>query len=435
MTVFTFKLYFKDYKMKILIVNTSDNSGGAARAAYRLHKSLLAKGVESKMLVQTKCSDDHTIEVYSKSFFQKLIAKVKPIVDFFLLRPYINRDKMLFSPSLFGFNDVVKEINASNPDVVHLHWINGGMIRIEDLSKIKAPIVWTLHDNWPFTGGCHIMWECEKYKKNCGSCPRLGSHKEHDLSRKIFNRKQTTFAKLPNMVIVGLSKWLESCAKESSLFRNHKIVNLPNPIDTNVFKPFDKRQARGLWDLPQNKKLILFGAMSATSDVNKGFKELTESLFLLNDLNIEFVIFGSSEPKEKQPFKVKTHYLGHLSDDVSLITLYSAVDIMVVPSMQEAFGQTASESMACGTPVVAFSHTGLLDIVEHKKTGYLAKPFERQDLAAGIEWVLNNPNYNELSENGRNKIVREFDSSVVANKYIELYKEISVIQSVELEKK
>lgn len=411
--------------MKILIVNTFDNFGGAARAAYRLHKSLLTKGVESTMLVQYKLGDDYTVEVFPKSFFQRMFAKIRPMIDALPVRFYKERTKTLFSPSWLGFSNVVDQINAMNPDIVHLHWINGGMIKIDDLPKIKAPVVWTLHDNWAFTGGCHIMWECEKYKANCGACPRLGSNVENDLSRKIFNRKQNTFSKMPNLVIVGLSKWLTNCAKESTLFRNHTVVNLPNPIDTNVFKPFDKKQARELWNLPHNKKLVLFGAMSATSDINKGFKELSESLDLLNDLeNIEFVIFGSSEPKEKLPFRVKTHYLGHLSDDVSLVTLYSAVDVMIVPSLQEAFGQTASESMSCGTPVLAFGHTGLLDIVEHKKTGYLAKPFETQDLAAGIEWVLNASNYNELSQNGRQKIVGEFDSSVIAARYLRLYESI-----------
>ena len=410
--------------MKILIVNNSDIIGGAARAAYRLHRALLANGVESQMLVQFKHSDDYTVQSYIKSFWQKIVMKIGLITETFVVRQYKEKSKTLFSPSWVGFNKVIDEINKINPDVVHLHWVCGGMIKIEDFAGIKAPIVWTLHDNWAFTGGCHIMWECEKYKSSCGACPRLGSDKENDLSRKIFNRKQKTFSKLPNMVIVGLSKWLEKCAKESSLFRNNKIINLPKLMNTMVFKPFDKKQARGLWNLPQNKKLVLFGAMSATSDINKGFKELTESLGLINDENIEFVVFGSSEPKEKEPFEMKTHYLGHLNDEMSMVTLYSAVDVMVVPSLQEAFGQTATESMACGTPVVAFAHTGLLDIVEHKKTGYLAKSFQRQDLATGIEWVLNTDNYNELCVNGREKIVREFDSSVVANEYIRLYDEL-----------
>lgn len=411
--------------MKVLIVNTSDIKGGAARAAYRLHHSLLSKGIESKMLVQEKLSDDFTVITNRQSFLRMMIMKIRPLIDTFPVRFYKNHRKLLFSPAWLGFNNVINQINELQPDIVHLHWINGGMIKIEHLTKIKAPIVWSLHDNWAFTGGCHIMWDCDKYKNSCGSCPHLGSHKENDLSRKIFNRKKKVFVKMPEIVVIGLSKWLGYCAKESSLFKKHTIVNLSNPIDTNIYKPFNKAQARELWNLPLDKKLVLFGAMSATSDVNKGFKELSGSLELLNeDENIELVIFGSSEPIEKISLKFKTHYLGHLSDDVSLVTLYSAADVMIVPSLQEAFGQTASEAMACGTPVVAFAHSGLLDIVEHKKTGYLARPYEIQDLANGIKWILNTTDYNMLSIYGREKIVREFNSSIVGDKYIEMYHKV-----------
>ncbi|WP_343695595.1 glycosyltransferase family 4 protein [Flavobacterium sp.] len=410
--------------MKILIVNSFDNVGGAARAAYRLHKSLLLKGVDSTMLVQRKLSDDYTVHAFPNSLFQELLAKIKHILDLIPLRFYKKKNKTLFSPSWLGFNNVVNQINAFNPDIVHLHWICGGMIKVEDLAKIKAQIVWTLHDNWAFTGGCHIMWDCNKYKANCGSCPRLGSDKENDLSRYVFNRKKKTYSKIPNMVIIGLSQWITNCAKESTLFKTHKIVNLPNPIDTDLFSPFDKELSRNLWKFPKDKKLVLFGAMVATSDINKGYQELKGALELLDNDNIELVIFGSSEPKEKDFLKFKTHYLGHLSDDVSLVSLYNAVDLVVVPSLQETLPQVAIEAMSCGTPVVAFGHTGLLDIVEHFKTGYLARPFEKEDLANGIQWVLNDDNHKQLSVNSRTKIVENFSSSIVTENYMKLYDEI-----------
>ena len=410
--------------MKILIVNTFDIQGGAARAAYRLHRTLLDRGIDSHMLVQSKSSDDFTVETISNTKIQKGLNILRPIIDNIPVRFYENRTKTFFSPSWFGFSKIIEKINEINPDIVHLHWICGGMIKIEDLSRIKAPIVWTLHDNWAFTGGCHIMWECEKYNYSCGACPRLGSSKENDLSRKIFTRKQKTFSQIANMTIVGLSKWLNDCSSSSTLLKNKKHINLPNLIDTNIFKPFDKDKSRELWNLPKDKKLVLFGSISATSDVNKGFKELSQALHKLTNKNIEFIVFGSSKPKESQEFGFKTRYLGHLHNDVSLVTLYSAVDVMIVPSLQEAFGQTASESMACGTPVVAFATTGLLDIIEHETNGYLAKPFETDDLACGIEWVLNTPDYDELCVNARKKVLRDFDSAVVGNRYIELYEDI-----------
>lgn len=409
--------------MNVLIVNTQDIEGGAARAAYRLHQGLLAEGLNSQMLVQSKSSDDFTVRGPS-SKIQKALGKIRPTLDALKVRFYKNRTQTLFSASWLPFSLIVDRINEINPDIVHLHWIAGGMIRIEDLAKINAPIVWSLHDMWAFTGGCHYDEKCGAYQEQCGSCPILGSRKENDLSRKVWKRKMHTFSKLKNLNIIGLSKWLTNCAKQSSLFEETPVYNLPNPINTVTFSPFNKQAARALLNLPLEKKLVLFGALGATSDPRKGFKELSEALMGLDSENTELVVFGSRQPKIPQGFKQKTHYLGRLHDDISLRALYSAADVMVVPSLQEAFGQTASESMACGTPVVAFGATGLLDIVHHQKTGYLAKPFEIEDLANGIDWVINAPNYDELCRNARHKVLKEFDSKVVSKKYIELYEKV-----------
>lgn len=410
--------------MKILIVNISDISGGAARAAYRLHKALLTQGIDSKMLVQIKESDDWRVETTVTNKIQKGINLIRSTIDGLPTKFYKNKVETPFSPSWIGFGGVINKINEVNPDVVHLHWVAEGMMCIEDFAKIKAPIVWSLHDNWAFTGGCHIMWECDKYKNNCGTCPRLGSNKENDLSRKVFNRKQKTFDKIKDITIVGLSHWLNECSKSSTLLKGKKHINLPNPIDTSIFKPFDKKQSKALWRLPKNKKLILFGAMSATSDTNKGFKELNESLSKLQNKDIELVVFGSSKPKESQSFGFKTHYLGRLHDDVSLTTLYNLADVMVVPSKQENLSNAIMESLSCGTPVVGFDIGGNSDMVEHKKNGYLAKPFDTSDLKDGVEWILNHDNYEELCRNARAKVLEEFESQIVAKKYIKLYKDI-----------
>lgn len=408
--------------MKILIVNESDSRGGAARAASRLHKSLLDQNIDSQMLVQNKESDNYTI-TGPVTKIQRAINKMRPTLDELPVSLYKHRTKTIFSPSWLPFSNIVNKINEIDPDIVHLHWVCGGMIKIEDIVHIKAPVVWSLHDNWAFTGGCHIMWECEKYQDTCGACPRLGSSKENDLSRKVFNRKQKSFLQIENMTIVGLSKWLNACSKNSTLLKDKKHINLPNPIDTTIFKPCDQEKARELWNLPKDKKLVLFGAMTP-NDINKGFNELSDALHKIKSEEVELVVFGSSEPKESQKLGFKTHYLGYLHDDVSLVTLYSAVDVMIVPSLQEAFGQTASEAMACCTPVVAFSATGLLDIVDHQINGYLAKLLDSADLAYGIDWILENKSYDSLAKNAREKVVKSFDSAVVAQKYIALYKDV-----------
>ena len=241
--------------MKILIVNTSDIEGGAARASYRLFKALENENIEVNMLVQKKSSDNYKV-LTPNTKIDKLINIFRPILEQLPVKFYKNRTKTLFSSSLVGNKKILKMIKEINPDIVHLHWINGGMMKIEDLSHIKAPIIWSLHDNFAFTGGCHIKWECEKYKQNCGACPRLGSNKEKDLSRWVWNRKNKVFKKLDNITIVGLSRWVNNGSKESSLLKNKRHINLPNPINTNIFKPFDKEKARELWSLPKIKNLF-----------------------------------------------------------------------------------------------------------------------------------------------------------------------------------
>lgn len=409
--------------MKILIVNLSDIDGGAGRAVYRLHQSFLSQGVDSQILVQNKYSDDFTV-LGPETKFEKIIARIRPIVDAIPVKLYKNRTKTLVSPAWVPFSNIVKKINEINPDIVHLHWVCNGMMSLKDFTKIKAPIVWSLHDMWAFTGGCHYSEECSRYKEDCGCCKVLGSNKVNDLSKNIWNNKKKNFSKIPNITIVAVSRWLGNCAKESSLFRNRRVISIPNSIDTSVFNRFDIQKSRELWSLPQDKKLVLFGAIRAVSDQRKGFKELTQALNKLKDDSIELIVFGSNKPQIAPKLKHKIHYISRLHDDISLKLLYNAADVMVVPSLQEAFGLTASESMSCGTPVVAFGTTGLLDIVDHKENGYLAQPFEIDDLARGIDWVLNNNNHNILGDNARKKVLREFDMPKVAKQYKELYEEI-----------
>jgi len=409
--------------MKILIVNTSDIEGGAARAAYRLHKALLSNNVDSEMLVQSKSSDDFTV-FGPRSNVEKTIYKLSPILDSIPVRFYKDKTATPFSVSWLYSSNIVDRINKLNPDVVHLHWINGGMLRVEDLPKIKAPIVWSLHDMWPFTGGCHYDELCDAYKNECGECVVLGSKKKKDISRKIFNRKQKTYSKIMDITVIGLSNWLKTCAEKSSLLQDKLIVNLPNPIDTGLFRAFDKKKARELWGVPLDKKLILFGAMGATSDPRKGFNELTDALKHIDRDDVEFVVFGASAPLNSPNIGFKINYVGRLSDDVSLVTLYSAVDVMLVPSLQENLSNAIMESLSCGTPVVGFDIGGNSDLIEHKKNGYLAQAFDSSDLASGIEWILDNDKYEDICSNGRDKVMREFDSDVVAKDYIKLYERI-----------
>ncbi len=301
------------------------------------------------------------------------------------------------------------------------------MLSIEDISKIKAPIVWSLHDMWAFTGGCHYDEECGEYKNRCGNCKVLSSSNQFDLSTWILKRKQKSFNKHPNITIIGLSKWLSNCAKKSSLFKHHNILNLPNPINTDLFKPIEFKTGRDYWNLHKEKKLVLYGAMSSTSDPRKGYNELRKAIEMLNIENFELVIFGNKDGfKKRDNFKYKTHYLGLIKDDNELIKLLNTVDVIVIPSIQENLSNIIMESLSCGTPVVAFNIGGNSDMISHKNNGYLAKAYDLKDLANGIEWVLKSPKPTRISQNARKKIIDNFESKLVAKKYIKLYNEIII---------
>lgn len=415
--------------MKILLLNTNDMSGGAAIAAYRLLKGLQQNSVQAQMLVESKKSDDYSV-IGPQTKWQKAFAKLRPILDNIPVSLYKQRKKIIFSPAVLPEN-ILKKIKEINPDIVHLHWIALGFIKIESLAKINKPIIWTLHDMWAFTGGCHYDEECEKYKKNCGYCPILCSNKKNDLSYKIWKRKEKFWKNL-DLTVVTPSSWLGECAKKSSLFYKTRVEAIPNGIDLNRFKPIDKNIARDILCLPKDKKLILFGAISALSDKRKGFPLLSEALKNISskeNKDIELVIFGSSKPKDEEDLGFETHYLGHLNDEISLAIVYSAADVMIIPSIQDNLPNTIMESISCGTPVVAFNIGGIPDMIEHQKNGYLAKSFDTGDLANGIKWVLGDKvRWKKLCQHAREKAEKEFNIVEVAKKYIDLYENVLKIQ-------
>jgi len=409
--------------LKILIVNYSDNSGGAARAAYRLHRGLLSKNIASSMLVIKKTSGDYSV-IGPKSKYELYKGKLRNYLDSLLKIKYSNRSKTVFSVNITPFSGLVKKINSYNADIVHLHWVCSAMLNIMDIYKINAPIVWSLHDVWPLTGGCHYSEGCNNYKNSCGYCKVLKSTKKYDISAFSMFLKKRSFNKKTDVTINGLSSWISKVAAESAIFKNHRITNLPNMIDTILFSPIDKMLARKILNLPTDKKIVLFGAMGPTSDPRKGYKELKNSLDYINCDDIELVIFGSSTPQYPDDFKLKAHYLGQVNDDILLKIVYSSADTIVVPSLEENLSNVIMESLSCALPVVAFDIGGNSDMIKHKVNGYLANLYETNDLSNGIMWVLKNNKIMKLSINAREHCKSTFDQNVVAVNYINLYKMI-----------
>jgi glycosyltransferase involved in cell wall biosynthesis len=413
--------------LKVLLLSTCDIRGGAARAAYRLHQGLRSLSIDSRMFVQEKSSDDWTV-IAPQSRIQMGIAKTRATIDSLPLRFYRQFDNYgAFFPQWLPDN-LPNKIQSIHPDILNLHWISGGFVQIETLKKFKEPIVLTLHDMWALTGGCHYSQDCDRYTISCGNCPQLHSHRDDDISRWVWNRKAKAWKDL-DFAIVTPSQWLANVAKTSSLVGDHPIHVIPNGIDLEIYRPIDPKFARYLFKLPQDKHLILFGAMRATSDPRKGWQFLQPTLQLLKQTDwhdrIELVIFGASQPEQAVDFGFPCHYLGQLHDQLSLSVMYAAVDLLLVPSTQDNLPNTVMESISCGTPCVAFKIGGIPEMIQHQQQGYLGDPFDCQDLANGIDWVLNDPHrYQNLRLAARAKAEQEFNQSLQASRYQKLFQQI-----------
>ncbi|MDD2582048.1 MAG: glycosyltransferase family 4 protein [Desulfuromonadaceae bacterium] len=412
--------------MKLLYLNGADIEGGAARAATRLLQGVHAQGGDARLYVQRKYGDDPLVDG-PRSRLGKVFGRVRPTIEQLICG--INPGK-INGPFCAAFlpDRLPAQIAAMAPDIVHLHWV-ARMMRLETLCRFTMPIVWTMHDSWAFTGGCYLPGDCTRYRESCGSCPALGSEQENDLSRRIWMRKQKAWHHL-NLTIIAPSHWMAACARTSSLFRNSRIEVIPNGLDVKRFKPLDQHSARDILSLPQNRKLILFGAKGGMSDRNKGFHLLVEALqALAADIksrdSMELLIFGSTEPASPPNLGFKTHYLGWQNDDTKLAALYTAADVFVLPSLHESLGYTAMEAMACGTPCVAFNQGGVPDLIDHQQNGYLANPYQPADLAHGIVWVLEDKvRWNKLADCARNKIIESFALEKIAERHMTLYRGI-----------
>ena len=408
--------------MKILLLNTYDTRGGAARAAFRLCEGLIAAGHEVKMLVQSKSGDAGFVE-QPDHFSYKRFSKIRGYLD--LIPAYIKTGKkVLFSIGWLPSHAVIKKINDYNPDLIHLHWINKGFLNLKSLTDIHKPIVWTLHDMWAFTGGCHYAFECERYMTGCGKCPVLFSGKENDMSRYFYRRKKDIYRQVPSLTMVTPSRWMAELARKSGIFGDHRVLALPNAINTSIYRPVGKYEARQLLGFPENKKLILFNAMNATTDVRKGYSYLMSALGLMNLSDIEVVIVGADRLSGMEPSGLKVHLLGLVRDTDIMVKSYSACDVFVLPSLQDNLPNTVMESLACATPVVAFNTGGIPDMIEHMLNGYLAEYKSVTDLANGIKWCLYEADSGKLSENARQKVLNEFAEEIIIQKHVNLYLEI-----------
>lgn len=416
--------------MKVLHVNTTDRIGGAARGAYWLHKALRGKGIDSRMLVAVKTVPDDEV-ICNLGRFGKAAARAAWEIESVPLRFYRQTSGIPFTSGRIG-SFQSRGLNDFDPDIVNLHWIVRGFLGFNDLRRFRRPIVWTLRDMWPLTGGCHHALECERYKhtSGCHSCPVLGSHHHRDLSHRLWQGKFRAVS-AADVTIVAISRWLAQCAAESPFFKGRRIEIVHNAVDHHTFTPQPKRALRSILGIPENAQVVAFGAVDATSSKIKGFDLLRQSLRRLANsgygTDVVCLVFGSDRPQDDRDadLGVPTRYLGRINDDAKLAAIYGAADVMAVPSLAEAFGKTAMEALACGTPVVSFDTSGLKDIVEHERNGYRAKCFDCEDFAAGLAWVLaDQARWLSLSRRAREKVEQEFIFERQTQRYVRLYNDI-----------
>jgi glycosyltransferase involved in cell wall biosynthesis len=416
--------------MKVTLINTSDAGGGAPVACLRLLKALEGQKIDAKLLVEYKKTNEGRV----KGIVTNIFAKFKASFDFFYERlPFIvfhERDKSVrfaFSTANAGFN-IKNNTLIKEADILHLHWTNSGFLSIADLKKLVdlgKPIVWTLHDMWTFTGGCHYAGSCNHFINQCGDCYFLQDENSNDISHDGWLRKAAMYAGNKNITFVACSSWLAGVARQSSLLKGFNITSIPNPIDTDVYSVQDKLTIRENWGINPFAKIILFGAANI-NDRRKGINYLVDALHDLTSTCpdkglVEVVIFGKNKHFDVHQLPFKVNQLSLITSQEELAEIYNLADVFVTPSIEDNLPNTVMEALACGTPVVAFNVGGIPEMVDHMQNGYLAEFQSSADLAKGIHTILYADNAEELSTNARNKVLSTFNNEKVAKQYLEIY--------------
>lgn len=407
--------------MNVLHLVAGELGGGAARGAYWLHRALQELGVDSNILTNARDNlGDESVISLTGSAYGKVKFAILRRIGLLPIKTYRNRQHLTFNTGIDGI-DVTRHPAYAAADLVHLHWVNG-LVNMRSLKKVRKPLVWTLRDMWPFTGGCHQSMDCDRFTHVCGSCPQLGSTRERDLTSFVLRHKQ---ASVPEHVrVVGISSWMSERARQSALFGAREVSTISNNVDTRLFSPVEKNAARQALELHDDRKVLLVGALDVAS-VYKGFDLFLQALAHLDPEKLRLVTFGNSSAPIPESLGIPVTNLGFLSDAIALRLAYSAADVFVAPSRADAFGKTLVEAMSCATPVVCFNATGPKDVVEHRINGYLAEPFSAEDLAEGIEWVLGQPvdAHAEMCASARARAQERFDSRVIAREYMALYED------------
>lgn len=413
--------------MRVLIVNTSERTGGAAVAASRLLEALNNHGVKAKMLVRDKETPRLTVAALPQSWRLQFHFLWERFCIWLRLR--LNRRHLFDIDIANSGTDITKLREFQEADIIHLHWINQGMLSLKDIRKILMSgkrVVWTMHDIWPATAICHLTLDCRKFETGCHHCRLLpGGGSPNDLSAKIWRKKQQVL-KGQRITFVACSQWLASEAQKSGLLQGQRVTNIPNPIDTRLYHPLDQRQARQELGLPTDKRLILFVSQRATNPY-KGMQYLTEACQLLAKQypamteDTAVVVLGGHAEEVTAPLPFQSYALGYVNDEHRIVKVYNAADVFVLPSLSENLPNTIMEAMACGIPSVAFRIGGIPEEIDHQENGYVADYQDATDLSKGIHWALDEASKEEIQRACLRKVAHNYSQQSVAQRYIEIY--------------
>lgn len=405
--------------LKILHIATHAGFGGAGNAAIRIFDSQKNRGIDVDFLSLTNRLNHPGVNIYEPETLINRLKLAKSFLDnangVNIYKDHIGDDKS---------SEIVNKINKSNADIVNLHWVNG-MLTIRDIGKITKPLVWTLHDMWAFCGEEHCSQDV-RWREGYTPANRLPSESGPDIN--LISWKYKVESWTSNMNLIAPSNWLRDCARQSALMRNWHSITIPHPIDTLAWLPLDQIKARNSLGYKASDRIIVFGAANGVADPIKGFDLLIKALDHLQPEfgNIKLLVFGKKNISPQTKSRIQINYLGEINDDYKLREVYSAADLVAAPSRMESFCQIAAEAIACGTPVVAFDNSGIVEVVKHKHNGYLAQAFDPKDFASGINWILSlSPaNLNNLKMKSREYCVDTLNYQKISSKYIALYKAI-----------
>jgi len=414
--------------MKILHLSSSDVGAGAPRATLRLHEGLRRAGVDSTVLVKKKLSGDPSIidGVRPTTRPQRLWRRMTTDLDALPTRLLKTDNTAGLSPAWVP-DTVPRTVDAMPADIVHLHWICEGFLTPRSIAKLRKPLVWNSYDMWPICGAEHYAGDSRRHIEGYTKSNRLVGETGFDLNRWVWRRKMKAWRDLDVTMVVA-TRWLADHFRQSVLFKDKRIEIIAHGVDHRVFKPVDRKFSRHVLNLPQDKRLILFGASGGMGNRRKGGHLLQAALRELAAQgyarDTELVVFGAAAPAKDVELGIKVHYLG-APDSVSVCLAYNAADVFVAPSLEDNLPLTVLEALSCGTPVVAFDIGGLLDTLVHQTNSYLAKSFDTRDLAAGIAWMLGDePRREALGVAGRRLVEERYQMDYLAARYIDLYRNI-----------